>query len=980
MKNKILKTLCLIILLTILFIPSTAFAAVTQTHWSISTNTYTTAATGTENSRIGYYLGPTTVYNRFYKTYFHQINDNNKKYLAYCLNPNKSTLNNGAGVINYISDGTTGPNQLLDNDGNVVNGDRLKLLQNIMAAGKQQGNFTSAEHFSASTVESEKRMYLATQILLWEVMSRGRVDYTINHLVGIPAGAKSSYDFVKSDDKLFTEYKNILEKAEELSDEGKPAGFGKQYILKWNDNKGQYISTGDIYVGSYLYKNNNKNVSVSIFNSKATISTTKEINDYTSLNFRYEIGISLDNKFKWFVFNAGNAYQKMLLAYYQGSNNADLSVKTEKGTFKLNKYDISTGAGLKGAVFTMYKCKSQTGGCTQVQKIDMTNKTISDEITITKSGYYKFVETTAPAGYEKLQDFFVYLTITDDGNVTAKIDEKYKNYIKYAGYNSTRWMHILAYNESKSFKISKIDGDDKKTKVKGATFQIKDKNGTVIKFKKLAEGSYEYSTSGTITNLVSANLNTYSVKGLPVGEYILEETAVPKPYELPYTTSERQTKFKIDKTDYLQTLNSSNKYQKSTNVTITVKNYKQKSFIISKLDGHDGKTPVKGATFQIKKSTGEVIKFIEESEGNFTYDPNGILTNLVSPNLSSYYITGLPVGKYILEEVAAPAGYILPTNVASRQTQFAIDKTDYLQILSPGNGYVKALDVTLTVLNYMSRVTIVKTASGKPVAGVLFELYDENKSQKISLVKVDGIFHYNGTATSSDLLTDSNGKLIISDLPEGTYYLKEVALPDGATSAIDPNNQWRKIVVNLGTSSKNIQVSFSNTKGDFCFYKMDEDGNYLDKGIFKLQVYNGNTSRYEDVTITKNSNNTFEIDSTGKGTYTFTPVSGGQTCFVNLNTRGKYKVVEIEAPEGFILPSSQSERESEVTINEQGYASNDAIIINKKITVGADAEAQAEFIVGISTGMDRINYVFIIGGIGLVIGILVFIKKKMDKK
>lgn len=248
------------------------------------------------------------------------------------------------------------------------------------------------------------------------------------------------------------------------------------------------------------------------------------------------------------------------------------------------------------------------------------------------------------------------------------------------------------------------------------------------------------------------------------------------------------------------------------------------------------------------------------------------------------------------------------------------------------------------------------------------------------MVKVDGIFHYNGTATSSDMITDSKGKIVLSGLPEGTYYLKEVSLPDGATAAIDPNNQWRKIVVELGPKSNQMTETISNTQGDFCFYKMDEDGNYLDKGTFALQVYNEETSKFEDVALIKNKDNNFEIDTTGKGSYKFTPVSGGQTCFVNLGTRGRYKVVELEAPEGFLLPSNQSDLEAEISINEYGYASGDAVIINKKVTTGKGAEAQAELVVGVSTGMDRINYVYIIGGIVLVLGTLIFVKKKMDKK
>ena len=145
MKKKLLK-LFSIALFLLLFIPSTAFAAVTQTHWYISTSSYSNATVGTSSNKVGYYLGPNVYYDRFYNTFFHQINDGNNKYLAYCLNPNWYTLNGGSGKI-FNSDSTT----LVDAQGNNVTGERLQLLKNIMAAGKQQGTYVSAEQFKNSS-------------------------------------------------------------------------------------------------------------------------------------------------------------------------------------------------------------------------------------------------------------------------------------------------------------------------------------------------------------------------------------------------------------------------------------------------------------------------------------------------------------------------------------------------------------------------------------------------------------------------------------------------------------------------------------------------------------------------------------------------------------------------------------------------------------------------------------------------------------
>ena len=54
-------------------------------------------------------------------------------------------------------------------------------------------------------------------------------------------------------------------------------------------------------------------------------------------------------------------------------------------------------------------------------------------------------------------------------------------------------------------------------------------------------------------------------------------------------------------------------------------------------------------------------------------------------------------------------------------------------------------------------------------------------------------------------------------------------------------------------------------------------------------------------------------------------------------------------------------------------------MINKKVTVEEEASAQAELVINISTGQDRIRYALIIGGILTVIIALFVIKGKLKK-
>ena len=66
--------------------------------------------------------------------------------------------------------------------------------------------------------------------------------------------------------------------------------------------------------------------------------------------------------------------------------------------------------------------------------------------------------------------------------------------------------------------------------------------------------------------------------------------------------------------------------------------------------------------------------------------------------------------------------------------------------------------------------------------------------------------------------------------------------------------------------------------------------------------------------------------------------------------------------------------------NENGYVVGTTTIINKKVTVGEGAEAQAELIINISTGQQRIRYAIIITVLVVAIAGLIILNKKMGKK
>ena len=180
MKNRVLKLFSILALIVILLIPSTAKAvSISHSATSIYTNTY--LAPGDTILKRVYYFGPTVTYpgsgsQGLYKTFFHQVTEGNNIYLAYCLDPNGKTINASGSILS--STNTT----LKDARGNNVTGDRLQLLKNILAAGQQLDGYSNVTNFINKTSNKTKKNYLATQILIWEVMSGGRTDYKVNNL------------------------------------------------------------------------------------------------------------------------------------------------------------------------------------------------------------------------------------------------------------------------------------------------------------------------------------------------------------------------------------------------------------------------------------------------------------------------------------------------------------------------------------------------------------------------------------------------------------------------------------------------------------------------------------------------------------------------------------------------------------------------------------------------------------------------------
>ncbi|MBR4830723.1 MAG: hypothetical protein IKZ96_03045 [Bacilli bacterium] len=477
------------------------------------------------------------------------------------------------------------------------------------------------------------------------------------------------------------------------------------------------------------------------------------------------------------------------------------------------------------------------------------------------------------------------------------------------------------------------------------------------------------------------------------GLYTLRETNPPHGYD---KISEVELNIDIKN----GTITSSNSaiqvlYDSASNTFYITVVDKEKSFEIKKVN--ESNAEVKGATFKIYNGNNfsNEVKF-NKANNIFNYAENGTVTNIVDNNYSTYSIRFLPKGIYRVEETATPMPYLLPTDINDRT--FYIKVEDEYNVFDCGTDSTcknpkLTVNSSITIKNYESRIEIIKTGTGGlPLGGVKFVLLNEDKTKYITSDYLANEYFYSTSVTditnATVFITNTDGKIIIHNLPMGTYYLKEIetidpyVLPEGDAVYTKLVLEMKKDGLKLnGKSSKS--ESISNASKEFNFYKVDENGNYLAGGKFKIQRFNDDTGKYEDIKLVSVENdgtyqanaNIFKEDSeSGKVQFT---LAHGIATFVDMTPGTTYRILELEAPKGYEV--ANVDNSAIIRLDRNGYAKGSAIIINqlKKIE---GSTAQAELIIEIQTGRKLIRYGLIIAGtLILIAGLmvtLIYVSKK----
>lgn len=283
-------------------------------------------------------------------------------------------------------------------------------------------------------------------------------------------------------------------------------------------------------------------------------------------------------------------------------------------------------------------------------------------------------------------------------------------------------------------------------------------------------------------------------------------------------------------------------------ITLTAYNLKQSGTVtITKLDAETGSVAQGEAT--LNNGVYEI------------WDNDKCLQTLTMYNSNSVTSSNLPLGHYWVREIQAPTGYVLD----SSWKEFDI---------SAGSQDILYTTTSTTLYNNVIKGTISITKTGE----------EKNKEEGTDINLNDtefSIYNSNGTLVDT-ITTNESGYAISKQLPYGTYTVKETKTPEGYKTSDD-------FTVSINENNKDYHYDIKNEvyKSKIKVVKKDKTTNQIitmSETTFKIIDKNGNIVKI-------NGQNTFSTVN-------------GEIILSKALTYGEYSLVEVEAPNGYLLDAT----------------------------------------------------------------------------
>ena len=429
-------------------------------------------------------------------------------------------------------------------------------------------------------------------------------------------------------------------------------------------------------------------------------------------------------------------------------------------------------------------------------------------------GTYVVRETTTPHNFTPVDDFMVTISEnkTEPQTWRVLLDDEFEAKLKIIKKDDETKQPVLVPNTE--FKVYDLD------------------NGKYVE----QVTTYPHTT---VHKSYFTNEEGYLIlpENLQPGNYRIEEVTAPDGY----TLNTGYVEIKVDSNTAYQVDGVS----KDAIIEVAYENHPAKGELVIHKDGEVLSGFDKDFYYEAADLAGAVFKVYatediytadhqtgESGNRNLEYASGALVATVTTDGEGKAVIEDLPLGKYRIEEVTAPEGYVL--NASSKEVEFVYEGQDTPVITETAEFTNDRQKVSITVEKQDAE-------NGAVVAGAEFGLYNAEDivSGDKTLVTADTLLE---TVTS-----DEKGQAAFTlDLPLGKYYVKELAAPAGFVSsdeilAFDASYQGQDIpVVKLESVKKNEPTTVEITKSDITtgvelsgasLSVIDKDGNTVDSWV-----------------------------------------------------------------------------------------------------------------------------------------------------
>ena len=666
--------------------------------------------------------------------------------------------------------------------------------------------------------------------------------------------------------------------------------------------------TNNSIVSKSLIKNTFSNATI----DGNTIKITGEINDINKIN---NIIFSANSKiedlgFRPVVLAASDDQDLIVKGTIVDPKDSSINITVTGTKLKVKKSDLN-GNSVKGAKLVLAKDLNDNKKIDKneiIKRWSSTDNEIIEEI-VTK-GRYIVSEEEVPKGYVKSND--VVFDITDDSKEeilieiknfqikALKVDDKGNplSGIKLQvvdrankvidSWTTTNTAHIInGLLEDEEYRLQEVEATDEWELAKEIAFQanssqssnvivMKNSHKTNIQIKKsdndiktlyqgdatLVGAEFSLTSKNNLIGkmIVDKNGMTNILENILKDEtYTIEETKVPEGY----LKSESRV---IDGNTIIEKRNKDYLYIEDITNTIIRGGFKVIKNDKDLLDNYGQGDSIDLITefTLINKSKypvyvdGKTIN-VNETISVFKTDKNGIYKTT-----NNY----LPYGTYLLKETKAPIGY---TGKGQNEIVFSIrNDGEIVDLTKQINNEIKRMSLVIQKRDYESKGD--KALGGASLNGAKFEIYN---SSEHDIYYHDKLIKRNELIDT--LISDEKGQASISNLPYGTYHVKEIEAPIGylakgilertyilheedgvIVKKVEEDNSILNEVIRGDFSIRKIDsenqevmsyIPFkitSNTTGESHTFMTDENGYYSSENKWNAHDFNTNGGNAND--------------------------------------------------------------------------------------------------------------------------------------